>query len=70
MELMKKRKGDEKTYTETWTASKKLREMNAWWEYISHEIEDSKQLDADFKFPKFLLISLRATQIRRDGASQ
>jgi hypothetical protein len=32
------------------------REMNAWWEYISHEIDVSNELDADINFPKIHLI--------------
>jgi hypothetical protein len=49
-ELMKKRKVDGETNAETWTPSKKWREMNAWRDYISHEIDISKKLDADFNF--------------------
>jgi len=56
-ELVKKRKVDEETNAETWTPSKKRREMNAWRDYISHEIHISKVLDADFNFPKIDLMS-------------
>ena len=68
MELMKKRMVDEKTNAETWTPSKKRREMNARQDYISHEIEVSKELDADFNFPKIHLISHWVEQLRRYGA--
>jgi hypothetical protein len=54
--LVKKRKVDEKTNTETWTPTK-WREMNAWQEYLSHNIEITKELDADFNFPKIHLLS-------------
>jgi len=56
-ELMKKRKVDEETNAETWMPSKKQREMNAWRDYISHEIDVSKELDANFNFPKIHLMS-------------
>jgi len=56
-ELVKKRKVDEETNAETWTPSKKRREMNACRDYISHEIDVSKELDADFNFPKIHLMS-------------
>jgi len=69
-ELVKKRKVDEETNAETWTPSKKRREMNAWRDYISHEIYVSKELDADFKFPKIHLMSHWVEQIRRYGALQ
>jgi len=69
-ELVKKRKVDEETNAETWTPSKKRREMNAWQDYISHEIDISKELEADFNFPKIHLMSLWAEQIHRYGALQ
>jgi len=56
-ELVKKRKVDEETNAETWTPPKKRRKMNAWRDYISHEIDVSKELDADFNFPKIHLMS-------------
>ena len=64
-ELVKKRKVDEETNAETWTPSKKRREMNAWRDNISHEIDVSKELDADFNIPKIHLISHWAEQICR-----
>jgi hypothetical protein len=54
----------------TWTPSKKRREMNAWQDYISHEIDVSKELVADFNFPKIHLMSHRVEQIRRYGDVQ
>jgi len=64
-ELVKKRKVDEETNIETWTPSKKRREMNTWRNYISHKVDVSKELDADFNFPKIHLISHWVEQIRR-----
>jgi hypothetical protein len=69
-ELVKKRKVDEEINAETWMPSKKRREMNAWRDYISHEIDVSKELDADFNFPKIHLMSHWAEQVRRSGALQ
>jgi hypothetical protein len=57
MELVKKRMVHEATDPETWTPSKKRQEMNHWREYISHEIDVSKELDANFYFPKIHLMS-------------
>jgi len=69
-DLVKKQKADEETNAETWTMSKKRRKMNAWRDYISHEIDVSKELDADFKLPKIHLISHWVEHIRRYGALQ
>jgi hypothetical protein len=69
-ELMKKQKVDEETNVETWTLSKKRGEMNAWRDYINHEIDVSKELDADFTFPKIHLMSHWVKQIRPYGALQ
>jgi len=69
-ELVKKRKGDDKTNDEIWTLSKKRCEMNAWRDYISHEIDIAKELEAYFNFPKIHLMSHWAKQIRRYGALQ
>jgi len=63
-ELMKKRKVDEKTNAETWTPSKKRCEMNAWRDCISHKIDVSKELDADFNFSNIHLMSHWIEQIR------
>ena len=54
-DLVKMRKVDEESSVETWTPSKKRREMNAWGDYISYEIHVSKESDADFNL---LMISL------------
>jgi len=64
MELVKKGKVDEETNAESWTPSMKQREMNAWRNYISHEIDISKELDAEINFPKIHLMSHWAEQIR------
>jgi len=69
-ELVKNRKVDEETNAQTGTLSKERREMNAWRDYISHEIDVSKELDADFNFPKIHLISHWVERIRRYGAFQ
>jgi len=44
--------------------------MNAWRDYISHEIDVSNELDADFHFPMIHLMSHWVEQIRRYGALQ
>ena len=69
-ELMKKRKVDDETNAETWMPSKKWRERNTWLDYISYEIDVSKELDADFNIPKIHLMSHWVAQIRRYGALQ
>ena len=69
-ELVNKRKVDEETNAQTWTPSKKRREMNAWRDYISHELDISKELEADFNFPMIYLMSHWVEQIRRYGALQ
>jgi hypothetical protein len=69
-ELMKKQKVDEDTNAETWTLSKKWREMNAWRDYISHKIDVSKELNADFNFLKIHLMSHWVKQSRQYGALQ
>jgi len=69
-ELVKKRKVDEETNVETWTPSKKRRENNPWRDNISQEIDVSKELHADFNFPKIHLMSHWVEQIRRYRALQ
>jgi len=69
-ELVKKRKVEEVTNAGTWTLSKMWRKMNAWWDYISHEIDFSKELDAEFNFPKIHLMSHLVEQICWCGALQ
>jgi hypothetical protein len=44
--------------------------MNAWRNYISHEIDVSKELHTDSDFPKIHLMSHWVEQIRRSGALQ
>jgi hypothetical protein len=63
-EPMKKRKVDEETNAETLTPSKKRREINAWRNYNSHEIDISKELYADINFPKIHLMCHWAEQVR------
>jgi len=70
MELVKQRKVNEETNADTCTPSKKWREMNAWRYFIRHEVDISKELDADFNFLKIHLMSHRAEQIRRYRALQ
>jgi len=48
--------------------SKKLRKINVWQDYISHEIDISKEFDPDFNIPKIHLRSHLVAQIRRYGA--
>ena len=48
----------------------KRREMNAWRDYIRHEIYISKKLYADFNCSKIHVMSHRAELIRRYGALQ
>ena len=55
--LVKKPKVDEETNADTLMPSKMRREMNAWRDYISNKIYVSKELDADFNFPKIHLMS-------------
>jgi len=70
MKLVKRRQVDEDTTVDTWTPSKTRRKMKAWRDYISHEIDDSKELDADFNFPKIQWMCHWVEQIRRYGALQ
>jgi hypothetical protein len=69
-ELVKKRKVDQDLHAETWMLSKKRRKMNAWLDYISHEIDVSNELDADFDCPKIHFMSHWVKQIRRYRALQ
>jgi hypothetical protein len=64
-ELVNNQQVDKETNAETWTPSKKRREMNAWRDHISQEIDDSKELDANFNFPKIHLMSHWVEQIRQ-----
>jgi hypothetical protein len=67
MELVKKRKVDKETNAQTSMPSKMRCRMNTWQDYISHEIDVSKELDADFNIPKIDLISHCVEQIRQYG---
>jgi len=69
-ELVKKGKVDEETNAETWTPFKMWCNLNAWRKNISHEIDISKQLDADFNIPNICLMSHWVKQICRCGALQ
>ena len=69
-EPVKKRNVDVQTNAETCKPSKKRHEMNAWWDYITHEIYVSNELDTDFNFPKIHLMSHWAEQVRQYGALQ
>jgi hypothetical protein len=64
-ELVKKRKLGEETNADCWMSSRKRREMNTWRDYISHEIDVSKEFDSDFNFPKTHLRSHSVEQIGR-----
>jgi hypothetical protein len=55
------------TNAETSTLAKKRREMNACQDYISHKIDVSKELDANFNFPKIHLMSHWVEQMHRYG---
>jgi hypothetical protein len=69
-ELVKKQKIHKETNAATWMPSKKQCEMNAWWDYITHKIDISKELDADSNFLKIHLMSHWAEQISQYGALQ
>jgi hypothetical protein len=69
-ELVMKRKVEIETTAETWKLSKKRREINAWRDYVSHQIDVFKELDADFNFPMIHLMSHWVEHIRRHGALQ
>jgi hypothetical protein len=69
-EIVKQRKVGEETRAETWMLSEKRRVMNSWQDYISHEIDVPKQLDANFNFREIHLMSHRVEQISQLGALQ
>jgi len=69
-ELVKNQKVDEATNAETGTPSTTRREINTWRDYMNHEMDFSKELDADFHFPKIHLMSQWFGQIRPYGALQ
>jgi len=61
--LRKKRMIDKETNAEQWPPSQTQRKMNAWQDYICHKIDVSKEFDAEFKFPKILLLGHWVQQI-------
>jgi len=69
-EPAKKRMVDDQSDAEAWTTSKKRCELKAWWDYISHKMDVSKVLDADFNFPTINLKSHWVEQICRYGSLQ
>jgi len=69
-ELVMNQNVNEEMNAETWTTSKKRCEIHARRDSVSHEIDVSKELDADFNFPKIHLMSHCVKQIRRYGALQ
>jgi hypothetical protein len=70
MELMKTRKVDKERNAATWTTFKQRGEMNDWRDFIRHEIDFSKELDADFNVPNIHLMSHWVEQICRYEALQ
>jgi len=69
-ELMKRRKVTKETNAKTWTLSKDWREMNTCRYFISHVIDVSNELDADFNFPKIHWMSQWVEQNRPYRALQ
>jgi len=70
IDLMKKRKVDEKTHAETWKRSKYYCEINSLQDNISNQIDGSKGLEADFNFRKIHLIYHWVKQIYQYGSLQ
>jgi hypothetical protein len=62
-QLVKKRKVDEETTPETWMPSKKWSQINGWQDYITHKIDVSIELDADFNCLMIHLMSHWVEQI-------
>jgi hypothetical protein len=52
MEFLKKRNVDKESNADPWIWSEEMPDMNTWQDYISLEIEVSKELAANFNFPK------------------
>jgi hypothetical protein len=63
-ELVKKQEADKETNADCWTTSKMRREMNSWHDYISRDIDISKELDADFNFHQIHLKCHWAEHVR------
>jgi hypothetical protein len=55
---------DEATNIENWPITNKWRKTNAWREYISHMMDISRGLEADFNYPNIELMSHLAEQVR------
>ena len=69
-ELVRNGKVNQESNAGTWMPSMKWGEMNAWLEYISHEIDVSKEFAAEFNFLKIHLMSHCVQQICRYRALQ
>ena len=67
-ELVNMQMVDKEINAETWTQSKKRHELNPWQDYISHETNLPLQLNANFKCPKFQMMSRPVELIRQSGA--
>jgi hypothetical protein len=70
IKLVKKQQVDEETNAEHWPPSTKRCEMNRWYDYISHDIDVSKELHPDFNLPKIHLMSHWVEQLPQYGALQ
>jgi len=55
-DLVKKRKVDNETNADSWMLSRKRHTMNTWQDFISHKVDVSKKLDAEFNFLKIHLM--------------
>jgi hypothetical protein len=65
--LLKKQKVDEETNAVTCQLSMMGREINTWRDYISHEIDVSKVLDAYFNFPMIHISNNRSFRLKHPG---
>jgi len=63
-ELAKTQKVDEESNSVIWKPCKKRRKIHVLWDYLSHEIDVDKELDANFSFAQIHLISHVVKQIR------
>ena len=62
--------GFEAQNADVWTPAKRRQVMISWRDHINHEMDLSKELDADFNFLKIHLMSHWVEQIRRYGTLQ
>ena len=62
-EFVKKRKLEDEANAVIWMLSKMWCQMNAWRDFISHEIDVPKESDADCNFLKIHLMSHWVKQI-------